>query len=207
MSSSRVRRVGPDRVLTTIGEAVRGLKKKAGTEKSLARIIWGWLFFIFMMILVSFIVVHFVNHNTLVVGNAMYPTLSDGDRIILDTVSYKILDPGRYDVVVFPSKYEENVYYIRRVIALPGETVQIVDGRVWINGVPLEEKFSFDAITNAGLAGTMITLSEDEYFTLGDNRNESSDSGEPIIGMIRGEDIIGRAVMRVWPFGSIRLLL
>ena len=206
MSSSRVRRAGPDRVLTTIGEAVRGLKKKAGTEKSLARIIWGWLFFIFMMILVSFIVVHFVNHNTLVVGNAMYPTLSDGDRIILDTVSYKILDPGRYDVVVFPSKYEENVYYIRRVIALPGETVQIVDGRVWINGVPLEEKFSFDAITNAGLAGTMITLSEDEYFTLGDNRNESLDSRRESVGAIHKDDLMGKVVLRLYPFSKFGLI-
>ena len=192
---------------TPIGEVVRGLKKKAGTEKSLARIVWGWLFLIFMMILVSFIVVHFVNHNTKVVGNAMFPTLSDGDRIILDTVSYRLLSPSRYDIVIFPSKYEENVFYIRRVIALPGETVQISDGKVLINGVPLREKYAFDDMESGGLASAVITLAEDEYFTLGDNRNESSDSREPIIGNIQGEDIIGRAIARVWPLNRIRLLL
>jgi len=189
------------------GEVVRGLKKKSGTEKSLASIVWGWLFFIFMMILVSFIVVHIVNHNTQVVGNAMYPTLFDGDRIILDTISYKVLRPSRYDVVVFPSRYEEDVYYIRRVIALPGETVQITEGKVLINGVQLKEKYAFDEMVSGGLASSMITLAEDEYFTLGDNRNESSDSREPIIGTIRGEDIIGRAIARVWPLNRFGLLL
>ena len=185
---------------------MRGLKKKAGTEKSLAQIVWGWLFFIFMMILVSFIVVHFVNHNTQVIGNAMYPTLSDGDRIILDTISYRVMKPRRFDIVVFPSRYEDGRLYIRRVIALPGETVQIMDGKVWINGAELKEKYAFDDIANGGLASSMITLGADEYFTLGDNRNDSSDSREPIIGTIRGEDLVGKALLKLWPFDKIRLL-
>lgn len=182
---------------------MRGNAKK---EKSLAQIVGGWLFFILMLALASFVVVHFVHHNTLVSGNAMYPTISDGDRLILDTVSYKLLKPGRFDVAVFPSKFEEDVYYIRRIIGLPGETVQIVDGKVLINGVELKEKYALEAMTNAGLASSVITLAANEYFVLGDNRNDSSDSREPIIGTIRGEDMVGRAIARVWPLTKIRLL-
>lgn len=190
-----------------IAKAVRGLKPKRQGERSLARIIWGWLFFIFMLVLVCFIGVYTAGHRTRVEGNAMYPTLADGDSILIDQISYRFFKPVRYDVVVFPSRFAENTYYIKRVIALPGETVQITDGTVYVNGEALKERFPFDPIENGGLAQTPVTLGEDEYFVLGDNRNSSSDSREPIIGNIRGEDMIGKALLRVTPltkFGLVR---
>ena len=109
--------------------------------------------------------------------------------------------------MVFPGRYEEDVYYIRRIIGLPGETLQIMDGVIYINGVPLKEKLSVDPIANPGLARSQVVLGEDEYFVLGDNRNESSDSREPIIGNIRGEDIIGRAILRIGSLKRFSLLI
>ena len=187
-------------------KAVRGLNRRS-SRKSLAQIIGGWLFFIFMLILLCFLVVYVSRHSTKVMGSAMYPTLSDQDSILIDRISYRFLKPGRFDVVVFPGRYEEDVYYIRRIIGLPGETLQIMDGVIYINGVPLKEKLSVDPIANPGLARSQVVLGEDEYFVLGDNRNESSDSREPIIGNIRGEDIIGRAILRIGSLKRFSLLI
>ena len=160
-----------------------------------------------MLVLICFIGVQLAAHRTRVSGSAMYPTLEDGDSVVIDRLSYRFVKPARYEVVVFPSMYQEDIYYIKRIIGLPGETVKIEDGQIYINGEVLEEPYSFDRIENGGLASSQITLGEDEYFVLGDNRNASSDSREPIIGNIRGENMVGRAVLRVWPlkrFGLIR---
>ena len=182
------------------------MKGSRRRERSLSRIIWGWLFFIFMLVLVCYIGVQLAGHRTRVSGSAMYPTLEDSDSIVIDRISYRFVKPARFDVVVFPSKFQEGIYYIKRVIALPGETVRISDGQILINGEELKEPYDFDPIESGGLASTQITLGEDEYFVLGDNRNASSDSREPIIGNIRGEDMIGKAVMRIWPFDRIGLI-
>ncbi|MCD8012648.1 MAG: signal peptidase I, partial [Lachnospiraceae bacterium] len=112
-------------------------------------------------------------------------------------------DPQRFDVVVFPFQYQEDTYYIKRIIGLPGETVQIVDGEIYINGDELEESYGYEEIKNAGLASTEITLGEQEYFVLGDNRNDSTDSREPSVGNITRDQIVGKAVFRVWPFDAI----
>ncbi len=182
------------------------MKGKRQAERSLARIIWGWLFFIFMLVLVCFTGVQLAGHKTMVSGSAMYPTLEDSDQVVIDQVSYRFFKPARYDVVVFPSLFQDDVYYIKRVIALPGETIQITDGVIYINGEVLNEPYEFDTIENGGLASSLITLGEDEYFVLGDNRNASSDSREPIIGNIRGEDMVGKAVFRIWPLSGIGLI-
>ena len=159
-----------------------------------------------MLVLVCYIGVQLAGHRTRVSGSAMYPTLEDSDSIVIDRISYRFVKPARFDVVVFPSKFQEGIYYIKRVIALPGETVRISDGQILINGEELKEPYDFDPIESGGLASTQITLGEDEYFVLGDNRNASSDSREPIIGNIRGEDMIGKAVMRIWPFDRIGMI-
>ena len=188
-------------------KAVRGLKQERYRRKSLAQIIGRWLFFIFMLVVICYLVVYLTGHSTKVEGSAMYPTLADGDSVLIDRITYRFLKPKRNDIVVFPGRYEEAVYYIRRVIGLPGETVQITDGVIYINGTPLKEKIKADTIVNPGLARSLVTLGEDEYFVLGDNRNESSDSREPIIGNIRGEDILGRALLRLGSLKRLAFLL
>ena len=137
----------------------------------------------------------------------MEPMLTNGDNLIVDKISYRFQDPERYDIIVFPFKYEEKTYYIKRIIGLPGETVQIDDaGNIFIDGELLEESYGKEVINDPGRAAQLITLQDDEYFVLGDNRNDSSDSRVEAVGNIKREDIIGRAWVRIYPFDHIGVL-
>ena len=109
--------------------------------KGIMKELFGWILFIVIVVAVSYLVVTFVGQRTQVSGESMETTLSDGDHLIVDKITYRFRDPKRYDIVVFPYRYEENTYYIKRIIGLPGETVQIVDGYVYINGVQLDEHY------------------------------------------------------------------
>lgn len=151
-------------------------------------------------------VVRYVGQKTLVDGTSMSPTLEDGDVLIVEKVSYRFRQPERYDVVVFRYLYKENSYYIKRIIGLPGETVQIKDGKIYINGSLLEEEFGSAVIKNPGRANQPITLGSDEYFVLGDNRNVSSDSRDPSVANVKADQIVGRAFVCVWPWNHIGFL-
>lgn len=155
---------------------------------------------------VIFFLIHFVGQKTTVNDMSMYPALSDGDSIIIDKLTYQFSDPKRFDLVVFPFQYQEETYYIKRVIGLPGETVQIMDGQVYINGAALTENYGWEHMEKAGMAFEPVTLGEDEYFVLGDNRNDSTDSREPSVGNIQKGTIVGKAWMRVWPLTKIGLV-
>lgn len=175
--------------------------------KGIIRELFGWIIFIVIVVVVSYLVVTFVGQRTQVSGESMETTLSDGDHLIVDKISYRFRDPKRYDIVVFPYRYEKNTYYIKRLIGLPGETVQIVDGYVYIDGVQLGEHYGNALINDPGLAAEPVTLGEDEYFVLGDNRNNSQDSRSANVGVIRRDELLGRAWVRIWPlnkFGVIK---
>ena len=128
------------------------------------------------------------------VGQSMDPTLASGDRVLTNRMVYKLMEPKRGDLVVFkPNGNENSHYYIKRVIGLPGETVQIIDGFIYIDGEVLVEDIKFDKMEFAGTAEEEITLGEDEFFVLGDNRNASEDSRNAEIGNIRKQDIDSKA--------------
>ena len=150
----------------------------------------------------TFFVITFVAQRTQVKGESIYPALHDKDNLIVDKFSYHFCDPKRYDIVVFPYHYKDRTYYIKRVIGLPGETVQIKDGCVYIDGQRLDEHFSEEKIQNAALASEPIVLGKDEYFVLGDNRNASEDSRFPDVGKVKRKEIIGRAWIRIWPLNG-----
>lgn len=148
---------------------------------------------------------NYVAFQSSVEGVSMEPTLENGDSVIIDKFSYIVGSPKRYDIVVFPVDKDtdngEKNYFIKRIIGLPGETVYIDDGRVYINGSVLSsEKYGKELMSDAGLASEPLTLGSDEYFVLGDNRNMSTDSRSDIVGTIKKKDIIGKAVFRIWPF-------
>lgn len=143
---------------------------------------------------------HFLIQRTRVNGDSMMPTLYDGDNLIMDKASYYFRDPRRFEMVVFSYQYRENTYYIKRVIALPGETVCIRDGVIYVNGKALIEHYGNELIEDGGLATQEITLAADEYFVLGDNRNTSVDSRDPSVGNIKKKDIVGRAWLCLTPF-------
>ena len=155
------------------------------------------------------LVITFAGQRTEVEGASMENTLHNGDNLIVDKLSYRFHDPERFDIIVFPFQYQANTYYIKRIIGLPGETVQIMeDGSIYINGEKLEESYGREVIQpeTIGRAAEPIVLGEDEYFVMGDNRNNSSDSRTDIVGNIKREDIIGKAWLRIWPLSDFGVL-
>ena len=141
---------------------------------------------------------------TNMIGSSMEETLSDGDRIMINRMSYIKDDPERFDIIVFEKNGKEHSYYgIRRVIGLPGETVQIIDGMVFINGEILDEPLNIDPMNVSGLAGEPIILDDDEFFVLGDNRNNSEDSRFTSMGNVTRDEILGKAWIRTNQFGFI----
>ena len=170
------------------------------------RTILGYILYILVIIGLTWMIVTFVGQRTRVSGQSMETTLQDGDNLIVDKISYRFHDPSRYDIIVFPYQYEENVYYIKRIIGLPGETVQIIDGEVYINGELLGENYGKEVMMYYGTAEEPITLGENEYFVLGDNRNNSKDSRYEVVGNISRDVIIGRAWVRIWPLKSFGIL-
>ncbi len=167
----------------------------------LLRLLRNILICVAAALLLSILITKFVAHHTSVDGSSMESTLHDGDQLIVQQLSYYFHDPERFDVIVFPTRTEEN--YIKRVIGLPGETVQIRDGQVYINGNLLtEDNYGNDLMQDPGTAADTIYLQADEYFVLGDNRNGSIDSRFPDVGLINKKDIKGKAWLCFFPFGD-----
>lgn len=167
------------------------------------------LLYLLVVLCITYVVVNFVGQRTKVEGASMETTLSDGDNIIVDKITYRFNEPQRYDIIVFPFQYQENTYFIKRIIGLPGETVQIdLDGTIYIDGEVLKENYGREIISpeHVGIAVEPVTLGEDEYFVMGDNRNNSSDSRTEVVGNIHRDDIIGRAWLRIWPLSEAGIL-
>ena len=175
-------------------------------ESKVLKELLGWLMYIGIVVVITYVVITFVGQRTCVSGESMMPTLHNEDNLIVDKISYRFSNPDRYDIIVFPYQYEEKVYYIKRIIGMPGEEVQVKDGEVYINGTLLGEKYGAEVMGNSGIAADPIQLGEDEYFVLGDNRNHSADSRDPSVGVLKGEDIIGKAWVRIWPLNSMGVL-
>ena len=173
-------------------------------KSSVMRETISFILYIAIVFLLTYLVIHYVGQRTQVSGTSMEYTISDGDNLIVDKISYRFHKPERYDIIVFPFQYEENTYYIKRIIGLPGEKIQISeDGAIYINGKVLEESYGREVMEDPGQAEEPIELDDDEYFVLGDNRNASSDSRDPSVGVIHEEDIIGRAWLRIYPFDKM----
>ena len=175
-------------------------------KPNVMRELFGMLVYVGIVLAITFLIITFVGQRTHVSGESMENTLDDGDQLIVDKLTYRFHDPERFDIIVFPFRYKDNTYYIKRIIGLPGETVQIVDGEIYINGEVLEESYGREVMQDAGLAAEPLTLGDDEYFVLGDNRNYSSDSRDPSVALIHRKEIIGRAWLRIWPLDSFGIL-
>lgn len=163
--------------------------------------------YLLIVLLAVWLVITFVGQRTMVEGASMEPSLYDNNQLIVDKISYVLGDPERFDIIVFPfdDGSEQGAYYIKRIIGMPGETVQIDEkGNIYIDGEKLEENYGKEIIEsdNLGRAEEPVKLGEDEYFVMGDNRNNSMDSRFETVGNIRRKDIIGRAWFRIWPFSE-----
>ena len=171
--------------------------------KNLLKEILSTSLYILTISVLTYLIIHYIGQRTEVIGSSMEPTLTSGDNLIVEKITYRFGDPKRFDIIVFPYQYAKKTYYIKRIIGLPGETVFIDEtGNIYINGEKLEEDYGKEVILSPGLASKPITLLDDQYFVMGDNRNDSSDSRDPSVGNISRSDIIGRAWVRIWPFSE-----
>lgn len=184
------------------------LDKKKVEEKDFSwkREIISTTLYLFCVVALTFLFIQFVGQRTHVNGDSMNVTLQDGDNLIVDKLSYRFKDPERFDIIVFPYQYQEKTYYIKRIIGMPGETVQIKDGMVYIDGEMLQESYGKEVMEYAGVASEPVELGSDEYFVLGDNRNNSSDSRDPSVGNVNRDQIIGKAFIRIWPLNQFGIL-
>ena len=159
----------------------------------------SWIVDIIVMITLAVFVVHSFGSRAEMRGSSMRPVLESGDVVLMNRLVYDLGSPKRFDVVAFAKG--DSTLNIRRVIGLPGETVQITNGMVYINGEPLEtenEQLSLAAI--AGVAEYPVELGEDEYFLLADNRDSSEDSRFEGTGNVSREQIVGKVWLKISPF-------
>ncbi len=145
-------------------------------------------------VFLAFVLVFSIGMRTSVIGDSMEPSLHNGQEILMNRILYRISMPKRGDVIVFlPNGNQNTHFYVKRVVGLPGETVQIREGNVYIDGVLLAENELIDKIADPGIAQSELLLGSDEFFVLGDNRNSSEDSRSGNIGAVKKDSIIGKA--------------
>lgn len=178
-------------------------EKKVDIKKEII----SWALYLIFVVALVYVIITFVGQRTVVDGRSMNPNLNDGDNLIVEKLSYRFRDPERFDIIVFPPQGAPKEHYIKRIIGLPGETVQIdYEGNIYINGEILEEDYGLETIQNPGRAAEPVTLGEDEYFVLGDNRNNSTDSRTEKVGNVKRSTITGRAWVRIWPLSDFGVL-
>ena len=169
-------------------------KEKKQIDYDLIRTVGIWAFKIILVCLLALVIVFYFGRQVKNSGDSMRPAVLDGYIVLVNRMIYDASKPKRGDIIVFKPNGNENARsYIKRIIGLPGETVQIKDGEIYIDGEKLEEKYETTAIEDAGTASEEITLDGDEYFVLGDNRRNSEDSRMADIGNVKRSEIEGKA--------------
>jgi signal peptidase I len=177
---------------------VQEVKEKFENEK--VRSSMRWVFQIIVTLVFAAVVAIMMFQTVTMQESSMEPTISVGDRFFINRAVYKFSSPQRGDMIVFrTSASDDAALHIRRVIGLPGETIQIVNGRILINGETYKEGKDFPTINNPGMAANAITLEAGEYFVLGDNRNNSEDSRYGDIGRVNKKYITGKLWFQISP--------
>ena len=171
-------------------------QKKKKLNIVVVKEVFSWFFWIFASLL-AVVIVFCIGMKTSVIGPSMEPSLYNGQKIFLNRLIYKVASPRVGDVIVFlPNGNEKSHYYVKRVVGVPGDTLYIKNGLLYVNEETVEEYFN-DRIAEPGLLESEVTLGEDEYFVIGDNCNNSEDSRSANIGSVRKSYIIGKAWMKL----------
>ena len=162
------------------------------------------IFSIFLTVLITILFINFVAQFATVHGQSMAKTLDDSDIVLMEKLTKNFGTFKRFDVIIFKTTVPSHPYYIKRIIALPGETVYInQSGKIFINGEELVENYGLETIKDPGIANIPITLKENEFFVLGDNRNNSYDSRVEHVGTVKRNIIMGKVFISVKPFKSV----
>lgn len=170
--------------------------------------VFKWIVDIVVVAMLAVFLMNYIGLRTKVVGNSMAKELVNNDEVFIDTLIYRLKKPSRFDVISFTKQGVDGVSmeYIKRIIGLPGETVEIKDGRIYIDNKLLDYNKDMEDIVNPGLAASPITLSYNEYFVIGDNWNSSEDSRSGTVENVKTEEITGKVWLVVSPFVRIGLV-
>ncbi len=168
-------------------------------KSSRVRLVVNWIVDVIVVLSIAWFVVFAMGRQLVVSGQSMEPELSQGEVVLMNRIIYHLRKPERFDIVAFEKDGEKGKYYIKRIIGMPGETIQIRDGVVYVNDQILEAEDGLRRAALAGLAEHPVTLGEDEYFLLGDNRESSEDSRFVNVGNVKAEQIGGIVWFRIRP--------
>jgi len=175
---------------------------KVRIENPFLRGLVEWVLVIGLALLLALVVRTFLFRITRVTGPSMEPSLSHGDVLILNRFTYLFSSPNVGDIVAFPYPKDPSDFFIKRVIAVSGDTVDLRDDQFWVNGFPLDDDFSFMPVLNRGDMSFPVIVEEGHLFVLGDNRNVSRDSRCTTVGTVRESDMLGKVLVRFWPLSS-----
>ncbi|MCB7303292.1 signal peptidase I [Bariatricus massiliensis] len=166
-----------------------------------------WALQIVIVCIFAFVFVWYFGQRISNIGDSMNPVLKNGDVVLVNRILYDASSPKRGDIIVFKPNGNENLHsYVKRIVGLPGETVQIKDGAVYIDGKKLKESYKTTSLEEAGLAAEEITLGGNEFFVLGDNRESSEDSRMADIGNVKRSEIEGKAWFNITPGNRFGLI-
>lgn len=169
-------------------------REKLKAALQYAPVVGGWIFKIAIVCLFAFVYVWYFGQKVSTVGDSMKPVLENGDVVLVNRIVYNASKPKRGDVIVFKPKGNKNShYYIKRIVGLPGESIEIIENSIFINGEKLEEDYQTTNIDDAGVVTEKLTLGSDEYFVLGDDRENSEDSRNADVGNVKRDYIYGKA--------------
>lgn len=191
--------------MQTQAQAAPRPRSRRRQKNNALRDFFGVLRTALLLLLIAILFLHYVGQRVRVEGSSMTNTLQDGDQLIMDKLTYRFSEPERFDIIVF-TRSEDDKHYIKRIIALPGETIRIEDSEIYIDGALLADPYKKEPHYSAHQAAEPIVLGEDEYFVMGDNRNGSEDSRRNVIGIVKRDRIDGRAIFRIWPLPELGLL-
>lgn len=181
-------------------------QKKNGLPSATGGGVWEFVKILIISLAIVFPIRAYVAQPFIVEGDSMEPNFSDGEYLIIDEISYRFKKPERGDVIVFHPPTGQRIFFIKRIVGLPGETVKIENGKIILGSnderVVLGEEYLHEGIKTS--PDISLKLGESEYFVLGDNRDRSSDSRS--WGALAKDNITGRVLLRLWPLNKLDLL-
>ena len=177
------------------------IKEAEAKKKSVGREILEWVFVVVFAVSVALIIRTFIFEPVRVDGESMLRTLHNNEYMIVTKYQYLFNDPERFDVVICRYPGRGNTNFVKRIVGIPGDTVEVKDTTLFVNGEPVDEPY---IVNKPSYTMPAVTVGEGQYFVLGDNRPNSNDSHNPVVGQLTRKQIVGKVRLVVWPFNDFR---